>query len=48
MDIKNKVLYFDSKFTAKAAGEDDDSIMIEGYASTNDKDREKSNHLSIS
>lgn len=39
MDIKNKVLYFDSKFTAKAAGEDD-SIMIEGYASTNDKDRQ--------
>ena len=40
MDIKNKVLYFDSKFTAKAAGEDDDSIMIEGYASTNDRDRQ--------
>ena len=40
MDIKNKVLYFDSKFTAKAASEDDDSIMIEGYASTNDRDRQ--------
>lgn len=40
MDIKNKVLYFDSKFTAKAAGEDDDSIIIEGYASTNDRDRQ--------
>jgi HK97 family phage prohead protease/HK97 family phage major capsid protein len=40
MDIKNKILYFDSKFTAKAAGEDDDSIMIEGYASTNDRDRQ--------
>jgi len=39
---KDKVLYFNSKFTAKALPKDDDedqSIMIEGYASTNDKDR---------
>jgi HK97 family phage prohead protease/HK97 family phage major capsid protein len=40
MDIKNKILYFDSKFTTKAASEDDDSITIEGYASTNDRDRQ--------
>ena len=39
---KDKILYFNSKFTAKALPKDDDedqSIMIEGYASTNDKDR---------
>ena len=39
---KEKILYFNSKFTAKALPKDDDedqSIMIEGYASTNDKDR---------
>jgi HK97 family phage prohead protease/HK97 family phage major capsid protein len=39
---KNKLFYFDSKFTAKALPKDDDedqSIIIEGYASTNDKDR---------
>ena len=39
---KEKILYFNSKFTAKALPQDDDedqSIMIEGYASTNDKDR---------
>ena len=39
---KNKILYFNSKFTAKALPSDDDedqSVMIEGYASTNDKDR---------
>ena len=42
MDIKNKVIYFGSKFTAKALpqdSEEDQSIMIEGYASTNDTDR---------
>ena len=42
MDIKNRVLYFGSKFTAKAlpqVDEEDQSIMIEGYASTNDTDR---------
>jgi HK97 family phage prohead protease/HK97 family phage major capsid protein len=39
---KEKIFYFNSKFTAKALPKDDDedqSIMIEGYASTNDKDR---------
>jgi len=39
---KDKILYFNSKFTAKALPNDDDedqTIMIEGYASTNDKDR---------
>ena len=40
MDIKNKVIYFNSRFTTKAADQDgDDSIVIEGYASTNDVDR---------
>ncbi len=40
MDIKNKVIYFNSRFTAKAATQDEeDSITIEGYASTNDVDR---------
>ena len=40
MDIKNKVIYFNSRFTTKAvAQEDEDSITIEGYASTNDVDR---------
>lgn len=41
MDIKNKVIYFGSKFTAKAQPQDDgdQTIMIEGYASTNDTDR---------
>jgi len=41
MDIKNKIIYFGSKFTAKALpqGEDDQTIMIEGYASTSDTDR---------
>lgn len=39
---KDKILYFNSKFTAKALPQDDaedQSILIEGYASTNDKDR---------
>lgn len=39
---KDKILYFNSKFTAKALPNDDSedqTIMIEGYASTNDKDR---------
>lgn len=39
---KEKLFYFNSKFTAKALPKDDDedqSIIIEGYASTNDKDR---------
>jgi len=40
MDIKNKVIYFNSRFTTKAATEEEaDSIVIEGYASTNDVDR---------
>ena len=40
MDIKNKVIYFNSRFTTKAATEEEvDSITIEGYASTNDVDR---------
>ena len=40
MDIKNKVIYFNSRFTAKAADQDgEDSVTIEGYASTNDVDR---------
>ena len=39
---KNKVLYFNSKFTAKALPSDDGekTISIEGYASTNDVDRQ--------
>ncbi len=39
---KNKIIYFNSKFTAKAlpkTDDEDESIEIEGYASTNDKDR---------
>lgn len=39
---KNKIIYFNSKFTAKAlpkTDEEDESVVIEGYASTNDKDR---------
>lgn len=39
---KNKILYFNSTFTAKAlptSDDEDQSIMIEGYASTMDKDR---------
>ena len=40
MDIKNKIIYFNSKFTAKAAHQDEeDTLTIEGYASTNDTDR---------
>jgi len=39
MDIKNKVIYFNSRFTTKAADQEDDAITIEGYASTNDVDR---------
>lgn len=35
---KNKLLYLDNAFTKSASG-DDESIYIEGYASTNDKDR---------
>ena len=39
---KNKVLYFNSKFTAKSLPSDDGEnvISIEGYASTTDKDRQ--------
>jgi HK97 family phage prohead protease/HK97 family phage major capsid protein len=39
---KNKIIYFNSKFTAKAlpkTDDEDESVVIEGYASTNDKDR---------
>jgi len=39
MDVKNKVIYFNSRFTTKAANEESDAITIEGYASTNDVDR---------
>jgi HK97 family phage prohead protease/HK97 family phage major capsid protein len=39
MDVKNKVIYFNSRFTTKAADEESDGITIEGYASTNDVDR---------
>jgi HK97 family phage prohead protease/HK97 family phage major capsid protein len=39
MDVKNKVIYFNSRFTTKAADQEDDGITIEGYASTNDVDR---------
>jgi HK97 family phage prohead protease/HK97 family phage major capsid protein len=41
MDVKNKVIYFNSRFTTKAATQEDgdETIVVEGYASTNDVDR---------